>query len=91
MAGTVDLIQRCYGGIETRNDMLHVNPCLPDEVHTMSFAINYRRQHIRLEISHDSVRMMLAPDSGEHVPITVDVVGERHELRPGDSLERSLR
>ena len=91
MAGTVDLIQRCYGGIETRNDVLYVNPCLPDEVETMSFSLNYRRQYITLEISHESVRMLLAHDSGEDQAITVDIGGERAELRPGDSLERSLQ
>ncbi len=90
MAGTVDLIQRCYGGIETRDDVLHINPCLPDEVHTMSFSLNYRRQYVQLEISHESVRLWLAPDSGEHQPITVEVGGELEDLRPGDSLERLL-
>ena len=90
MAGTVDLIQRCYGGIETRDDVLHINPCLPDEVHTMSFSLNYRRQYVQLEITHESVRLRLAPDSGEHQPITVEVGGEREDLRPGDSLERAL-
>lgn len=90
MAGTVDLIQRCYGGIETRDDVLYVNPCLPDEVETMSFSLNYRRQQIQLEVSHEAVRLVLAHDSGEHQPITVDVVGERCELRPGDSLEHEL-
>jgi len=90
MAGTVDLIQRCYGGIETRDDVLHINPCLPDEVHTMSFSLNYRRQYVQLEISHESVRLRLAPDSGEHQPITVEVGGVREELLPGESLARTI-
>src|SRR5262249_10515104 len=30
MAGTVDIVQRCYTGIVTRNDVLWINPCLPD-------------------------------------------------------------
>ncbi|MET0834346.1 MAG: glycoside hydrolase family 65 protein, partial [Actinomycetota bacterium] len=29
MAGTVDLAQRCYTGLETREDVLWLNPCLP--------------------------------------------------------------
>ncbi len=90
MAGTVDLIQRCYGGIETRDGTLHINPCLPDEVHSLSFTLNYRRQFLQLEISHESVRLRLAPDSGEQQSIAVEVVGERIHLGPGDSLERSL-
>lgn len=90
MAGTVDLIQRCYGGIETRHNTLHINPCLPDEVYSLSFTLNFRRQFLELEISHESVRLRLAPDSGEQQSIAVEVMGERVQLGPGDSLERSL-
>jgi trehalose 6-phosphate phosphatase len=30
MAGTVDLVQRCYTGLETREDVLWLNPSLPE-------------------------------------------------------------
>src|SRR4029453_5122951 len=32
MAGTVDLVQRCYTGLETRQDVLWLNPSLPEEL-----------------------------------------------------------
>ncbi|MEZ5269789.1 MAG: glycosyl hydrolase family 65 protein [Microthrixaceae bacterium] len=53
MAGTVDLIQRCYGGIDTREDMLHINPSLPVGLPELAFSISYRGQLVSLEISHE--------------------------------------
>jgi trehalose/maltose hydrolase-like predicted phosphorylase len=41
MAGTVDLLQRCYGGVEVRPDFLSVRPALPDALSGMSFTIEY--------------------------------------------------
>ena len=43
MAGTLDLIQRCYTGIELRDDELWFNPVLPDELTRLSFLVRYRR------------------------------------------------
>ncbi len=37
MAGTVDLVQRGQTGLEIRNDILRLNPCLPQELQGMRF------------------------------------------------------
>jgi trehalose-phosphatase len=42
MAGMVDLIQRCYSGLETRQDTLWLNPALPEELKSLAFNILYR-------------------------------------------------
>ncbi|MCP4436716.1 MAG: glycoside hydrolase family 65 protein [Actinomycetia bacterium] len=90
MAGTVDLIQRCYGGIETRRDVLYINPRLPEELHELAFGINYRRQNIRLEFSHDHILVRLSDDTGHEVPVAIDVLGEFVVLEPGDTFEMRL-
>lgn len=90
MAGTVDLIQRCYGGIETREDVLFINPSLPDELHELQFAINYRRQSIELQISHEHICVRLAKDTGQVAPVALDVRGEYTVLEPGDTFEMRL-
>jgi len=48
MAGTVDLVQRCYAGLETRGDTLWLNPCLPDDLKEVQFNVRYRQHWINL-------------------------------------------
>jgi alpha,alpha-trehalase len=51
MAGTVDLLQRNYTGIETRGDMLHFNPCLPRELDCLKLWLRYRGQSLEVEVT----------------------------------------
>jgi len=51
MAGTVDLMQRGYVGIETRGDQLRFNPCLPREVRRLQMRVRYRGLSLELEVT----------------------------------------
>jgi trehalose/maltose hydrolase-like predicted phosphorylase len=42
MAGTVDLVQRCYTGLETRDNVRWLNPSLPEELGGLDFDVRYR-------------------------------------------------
>ena len=39
MAGTLDLVQRCYTGLETRQVVLRFNPVIPEELGAVAFDI----------------------------------------------------
>jgi len=87
MAGTVDLVQRCYGGIETRDGVLFLNPVLPEQVHEMRYTIRYRGHEVALRISQVEVHARVGDDrDGDGRPIVLDFRGERHELVPGESV-----
>jgi hypothetical protein len=47
MAGTVDLILRCFAGLETRDDVLWLHPVLPPELTRAEFTILYHGQRGR--------------------------------------------
>jgi trehalose/maltose hydrolase-like predicted phosphorylase len=89
MAGTVDLIVRCFAGIETRDGMLWLHPVLPPELASIEFTIIYRGQQIAVELTPHLVRLRLAR-FGTH-PIAVCVEGHRRLLGPGDVYEARLR
>jgi len=55
MAGTVDIIQRCYTGIETRGDTLWLNPYLPNKLKELKFTIQYRGHVLDLMFTHKEV------------------------------------
>lgn len=88
MAGTVDLVLRCYAGFETRDGALRLHPSLPAELPRVAFEIVYQGQPISVELSHSDVRLRLHPHSGE--PITVCIEDRTSVLSPGDVYVVSL-
>jgi hypothetical protein len=59
MAGTVDLLLRCYSGLEARDDVLWLPPALPPELSRVEFQITYRGQPVRLERTPSLLRLRL--------------------------------
>jgi alpha,alpha-trehalase len=57
MAGTVDLVQRCYLGLEMRDEVLWLNPCLPEDLRALSLTIRYRSHWLRLDVTRDKLRV----------------------------------
>ncbi|WP_375260811.1 glycoside hydrolase family 65 protein [Palleronia sp.] len=88
MAGTVDLMQRCYTGIELDAGRLVFNPRLPDEVQRLSSTLRFRRQILDFEITQEeltvSSRVMTAH------PITIAYRGQSREISPGQSFTFAL-
>jgi len=50
MAGTIDILQRCYTGLEVRDDRLHLNPMLPPELESINVPIAYRGHVLDIDI-----------------------------------------
>ncbi len=85
MAGTVDLMQRCYTGIETRGDALHFNPSLPDGLERLRARLRYRGQEIDFEITHRRLRIHCRQFSA--APVTVAYRGRFRQLGAGATQE----
>jgi alpha,alpha-trehalase len=88
MAGTVDMIQRCYTGIETRANVLTFNPRLPDELTRLTTTIRYRGQTLDLEVTHDKLCVSSRPLTTH--PITIAHRGHVREISPGQRYEFRL-
>jgi alpha,alpha-trehalase len=82
MAGTVDLIQRCYIGIEMRVSVLHFDPALPDDLRQIKVRLRYRRQVLDIDVDHDMLR--IASRSFTSAPIKVAYRGHYRDLVPGE-------
>ena len=58
MASTVDLVTRCYTGLEIRHGVLHLDPELPSEIDSLSFVLPYQGHWgIRLSFHRNEVRI----------------------------------
>jgi trehalose/maltose hydrolase-like predicted phosphorylase len=89
MAGTVDLLQRGFSGLETREDTLGLDPCLPDALTMMRFRIHYRRHsEVEIAITHTTVSVRSASPSSDVLPFRVRDV--EHRLTPRAGLEIPL-
>jgi trehalose/maltose hydrolase-like predicted phosphorylase len=64
MAGTVDLVQRCYGGVETRGGVLRFDPNLPDELAALRFELHYRGLRVQVQITQRDLRLSARPGPG---------------------------
>jgi len=85
MAGTVDLMQRGYTGVQARGDVLWFNPCLPEEVASLSLRLRYRQHWLEVQITSDRLRVSTHKDSPE--PIKLGFKERVYQLKPGDARE----
>lgn len=88
MAGTLDLLQRCYSGLEIREDVLWLNPRLPNDIKEMSFHVRYRSHWIKLTIKQKKI--MVDFDKGWAEPVYIGVKGRRYKFETDDHREFNL-
>jgi trehalose 6-phosphate phosphatase len=82
MAGSVDLLQRCFAGLETRHDALWFNPHWPVGLGRLEFAVEYRGQPITVRVVGREVTVSAGPRAGG--PVRIGCGAEVCELRPGE-------
>jgi trehalose/maltose hydrolase-like predicted phosphorylase len=89
MAGSLDIMQRCYGGIVTRDDMLSIDPQLPDALTRLTFSIRYRGQALTFDLTHQELKVTARHSSVN--AIKIEFKRRVYELEAGGSLTFSLR
>ncbi|CAN5142789.1 hypothetical protein BH20ACT3_BH20ACT3_00140 [soil metagenome] len=89
MAGTLDLVQRCYTGLEIRDSTVRFNPRLPDELTELRFGFRYRSQRVDAAITRDRLELHARPEA-HPAAITVVVAGRVLELQPHESVAIDL-
>jgi trehalose/maltose hydrolase-like predicted phosphorylase len=88
MAGTVSLVQRCYAGIEMRDEVVWLNPRLPvvdGGLTCLRTRIHYRGHWILVHLTRD--KLHVAFEKGWSHTVKVGFEDEVFELGPGESAE----
>ncbi|TCC30727.1 glycoside hydrolase family 65 protein [Kribbella speibonae] len=83
MAGSADLIQRCFTGLTTTNDVLRFGPHWPARLGRLQMVLRYRGHRMTAEISSTTVTVTVDPEPGSAV--AVRCYGHTRQLEPGDS------
>jgi trehalose/maltose hydrolase-like predicted phosphorylase len=84
MAGSVDLLQRCFSGLEVRCDRLVLGPMWPETAGTLGFSIWYRGHRLHLRI-HGRTADVTA-DPSDAAPIDVECRGRIQQLAAGSTI-----
>lgn len=85
MAGTVDMIQRCYTGLEIRGGILWLNPRLPREIKGFNMRVRYRGHWMWLHFTQHRVEVSF--ESGRSPRIQIGFIDKVYELGEGDCKE----
>jgi trehalose/maltose hydrolase-like predicted phosphorylase len=84
MAGTLDLVQRGLTGLETRDDMLRLDPAPIPELSAYGFSVRYRGHWgVRLRLRAGQLHITV-PES-DRAPITVALGDRTFTVGPGES------
>lgn len=83
MAGSLDILQRCFAGADTRGDTLHLDPYWPDQLGSLEFDITYRQHTLTLYVNGQSVR---ATSQAGRRPILLRCGGQQAWLHSGGSI-----
>lgn len=81
MAGTVDLVHRCYTGLEIHDDALRLNPRLPREARSLRLGVQFRGQWLHIRIECEEIELELDGECSQ--PMKLMLRDEWIELTPG--------
>ncbi len=84
MAGTVDLMQRCFTGLETRSNRIILSPHWPEALGVLAIPIHYRGLHLHLRVSGKGV--IISVDPRDAAGIEVECRGRVVQLMPGTTV-----
>lgn len=84
MAGPVDLLQRCFTGLETRANRIILSPYWPESLGVLAVPIHYRGLHLHLRVS--GKRVIISVDPRDAAGIEVECRGRVLQLMPGTTV-----
>jgi trehalose/maltose hydrolase-like predicted phosphorylase len=89
MAGSLDLVQRCFCGIELTENALWIKPKMMNFLKEISFSIIYRGHWIGLYFSGDLIRVTF--EEGWSSSVHIGIVDQLFELKKDEVKEYSLK
>jgi len=81
MAGSVDLVQRCFTGLEIREDRIVLSPHWPESLGALGFPIHYRGHHLHVRVSGKGAEVSVDPR--DVPPVAIECRGRVEQLAPG--------
>ncbi|MDA2891231.1 trehalose-phosphatase [Mycolicibacterium sp. BiH015] len=87
MAGSVDLLQRCFTGLELRDEQIVIGPLWPESLGGLAFSFRYRGHRLRLSVRGRGATLSAEP--GDAPPVQVECRGAQQTLVAGGTVRFS--
>lgn len=87
MAGSIDLLQRCFSGLETRGDRLVLGPMWPESAGELTCSLWYRGHRLHLAIRGRTADVTAGPNGAP--TIDVECRGRIQRLSSGQTIHVS--
>lgn len=81
MAGSIDLVQRCFTGLEMRGNRMVLSPNWPESLGALGFPIHYRGHHMHVRVSGKGAEVSVDPRDVQ--PVVIECRGRVEHLAPG--------
>jgi len=88
MAGSVDLVQRCFTGLVMRNNELFLNPVLPDNIYYLELRLKYLSQWLSVRLTQQ--KLIITADPNWVNELAINIRGNQYKLKAGEVKEISL-
>ena len=89
LAGTIDLVQRGFTGLQLREERLWFEPRLPDELRELRFRLRYRQHYgVFVTVRHDV--LVVSGRRGGPARLRLKVAGQDIDIDPGGTREVPL-
>lgn len=88
MAGTIDIVQRCFTGFNIRHGVLEFNPYLPGRITKLVTRLCYNNTWLRMELSQ--TKMKLSFERGYQQELKIRIINDYHTLKIGEEKEFKL-
>ena len=89
MAGSVDILTRCWTGLDVLDGVLWLNPLLPPELGGVAFGVSFRGHRLDLDVRNERIRVSSRSPAGE--PVSVGLHDHVHVVEAGATLELQVR
>jgi trehalose/maltose hydrolase-like predicted phosphorylase len=88
MAGSLDLVQRGFLGIEVGETALWINPYILEKLKKITLKVEYRRHWISISI--DDKKLKVSFEEGWKNKVKIGVIDQIYEFKQGEVREFSL-
>lgn len=84
MAGSVDLVQRCFTGLEIRGNRIVLSPHWPESLGALGFPIHYRGHHLHVRVSGRGAEVSVGPQ--DVPPVLIECRGRVEQVAAGRTI-----
>lgn len=88
MAGSLDLVQRSFAGLEVGEEALWINPSIPENIKKITMRIKYRLHWISVSMDHQKLKISF--EEGWSKKVNIGVIDKIYVFKQGEVREFSL-